>query len=67
MMNSRICEMLDIEFPLVAFTHCRDVAKGMMLVMEKSPGATNPINLGSGGGCSIKELVEVDKKISKTI
>ena len=41
------------------FTHCRDVAKGMMLVMEKSPGATNPINLGSGGGCSIKELVEV--------
>ena len=24
-MNSRICEMLDIEFPLVAFTHCRDV------------------------------------------
>ena len=25
MMNSRICEMLNIEFPLVAFTHCRDV------------------------------------------
>ncbi len=24
-MNSRICELLDIEFPLVAFTHCRDV------------------------------------------
>ena len=24
-MNSRICEILDIEFPLVAFTHCRDV------------------------------------------
>ena len=24
-MNSKICEMLDIEFPLVAFTHCRDV------------------------------------------
>ena len=41
------------------FTHCRDVAKGMMLVMKKSPGAINPINLGSGGGCSIKELVEV--------
>jgi len=41
------------------FTHCRDIAKGMMLVMEKSPGATNPINLGSGGGCSIEELVNV--------
>jgi len=25
MMNSRICELLDIEFPLVAFSHCRDV------------------------------------------
>ena len=24
-MNSRICELLDIEFPLVASTHCRDV------------------------------------------
>ena len=24
-MNSPICELLDIEFPLVAFTHCRDV------------------------------------------
>lgn len=25
MMNSPICDMFDIEFPLVAFTHCRDV------------------------------------------
>ena len=25
MMNSKICELLNIEFPLVAFTHCRDV------------------------------------------
>src|SRR6056300_953106 len=24
-MNSKICALLDIEFPLVAFTHCRDV------------------------------------------
>ncbi len=24
-MNNRICDMLGIEFPLVAFTHCRDV------------------------------------------
>ena len=24
-MNSKICELLNIEFPLVAFTHCRDV------------------------------------------
>ena len=25
MMNSPICSMLDIEFPLLAFSHCRDV------------------------------------------
>ena len=24
-MKSPICDLLDIEFPLVAFTHCRDV------------------------------------------
>ena len=24
-MNSPICEMLGIEFPLLAFSHCRDV------------------------------------------
>ena len=24
-MNSKICEMLGIEFPLLAFSHCRDV------------------------------------------
>jgi len=24
-MNNIICEMLDIEFPLLAFSHCRDV------------------------------------------
>ena len=24
-MKSAVCEMLDIEFPLLAFSHCRDV------------------------------------------
>ena len=24
-MNSKICELLGIEFPMVAFSHCRDV------------------------------------------
>ena len=24
-MKSRICDMLGIEFPLLAFSHCRDV------------------------------------------
>ena len=41
------------------FAFSRDIAKGMILVMEKSLGATNPINLGSGIECSIKKLVSL--------
>ena len=41
------------------FTHSRDIAKGMIIIMKKSPGATNPINLGSGIRCSIKNLVNL--------
>jgi hypothetical protein len=26
-MKTRICEILDIDFPLVAFSHCRDVVE----------------------------------------
>ena len=39
------------------FIHCRDVAQGMIDVIEKN--IYEPINLGSGEGTSIKELVEV--------
>ncbi len=47
------------------FIHARDVARGMLLAVEK--GYSLPINLGSGIGCTIKELVEtivshLDKK-----
>jgi GDP-L-fucose synthase len=38
------------------FIFSRDVARGMMLAMEKLPG--QPVNLGSGRGTSIRELVE---------
>jgi len=41
------------------FMYSRDVAKGMMLVMEKSPGSKYPVNLGSGKRYSIKDLVNV--------
>ncbi len=41
------------------FAFSRDIAEGMILVMEKSPGATKPINLGSGIECSIKKLVSL--------
>lgn len=39
------------------FIHARDVARGMLLAVES--GVKEPINLGSGIGISIKELVEV--------
>lgn len=39
------------------FIHAEDVARGMLMVAQKNP--TEPINLGSGGGHSIRELVEI--------
>ena len=47
------------------FMYSEDVARGMMLVMEKSPGPNTPVNLGSGIGCSIRELVNVIMKVLK--
>jgi GDP-L-fucose synthase len=41
------------------FIHCKDVARGILHIMKKSPGPNFPVNLGSGIGCTIKELVEV--------
>lgn len=41
------------------FIHSGDVARGMMMALEKCPGPRFPINLGSGKGFSIKELVKV--------
>ena len=38
------------------FIHSRDVARGMLLLAEKMP--RKPVNIGSGNGVSIKELVE---------
>jgi GDP-L-fucose synthase len=38
------------------FIHARDVARGMLLAMEKKADGT-PINLGSGKGVQIKNLV----------
>ncbi len=50
--------------PIRDFIHARDVARGMMLVLEK--GETRPVNLGSGKGYSIREVVEVIKKYTPT-
>jgi len=42
--------------PVRDFIHANDVARGMMIAVEK--GINVPINLGSGSGVSIKEIVE---------
>jgi len=40
------------------FIHGRDVARGMLMAVEKCPGPFKPMNLGSGKGYTIKNLVE---------
>ena len=45
-MNSKICELLDIEFPLVAFTHCRDVV----------------VAVSKAGGCGVLGAVGMTPK-----
>lgn len=46
--------------PIRDFIHARDVARGMMLAVEK--GINEPINLGSGNGITIKEVAEAVAK-----
>jgi GDP-L-fucose synthase len=63
---SLIKRALDGENPLVVwgdgspvrdFIHARDVARGMLLALQKAPGQI--INLGSGTGSSIREIVDI--------
>jgi len=46
------------------FIYTSDVARGMMLAVEKQLGPNYPINLGSGTGITIKQLVETIVKVS---
>ena len=46
--------------PVRDFIHARDVARGMMLAVEK--GINAPINLGSGAGVTIKQVAEMVAK-----
>ncbi len=70
---SLIQRIMEGENPLVVrskntrrdFLYAEDVARGMMLVVES--GYNKPVNLGSGEGCTIEQLVNtiiahVDKK-----
>ena len=43
--------------PVRDFIYSKDVARGMMLAVEK--GVNVPVNLGSGTGVTIKELAEI--------
>lgn len=43
--------------PIRDFIHARDVARGMLLAIEK--GISEPLNLGSGTGVTIKEVAEI--------
>ncbi len=43
--------------PIRDFIHARDVARGMMLAVEK--GINIPLNLGSGTGVTIKTIAEI--------
>jgi GDP-L-fucose synthase len=43
--------------PIRDFIHARDVARGMMLAVEH--GINEPLNLGSGTGIAIREIVEI--------
>lgn len=63
---SLIKRAIDGENPLVVwgdgsqirdFIHAKDVARSMLLVMEKM--LPYPVNIGSGKGVSIKEIVEI--------
>jgi GDP-L-fucose synthase len=63
---SLIRRALDGENPLLVwgdgtsmrdFIHAQDVAQGMLLALENITG--QPINLGSGKGVSIREIVEI--------
>ena len=58
-MKSPICEMLDIEFPLVAFSHCRDV----VVAVSKAGGCGVLVAVGMSPEQLEKELKWIDEHI----
>lgn len=46
--------------PIRDFIHARDVARGMLLAVEK--GVNEPLNLGSGTGVTIRQIAEIVAK-----
>lgn len=50
--------------PVRDLIYTEDVARGMLLAVEKEIGPDYPINLGSGMGISIRQLVETIVRVS---
>ena len=52
--------------PIRDFIHCKDVANGMLHLVKN--GVTDPVNLGSGSGITIKQIADVvSKRFDKEI
>lgn len=60
--ENNILEVFGDGTPVRDFIFCDDVARGMLYVVENK--ITEPINLGSGGGHTIKNLVDLVLKYS---
>ena len=50
--------------PIRDFIHAEDIAMGMLIIAEKNPN--QPVNLGSGAGVTIRELVETIVSVLNT-
>jgi GDP-L-fucose synthase len=47
--------------PIRDFIHAHDVARGMMMMVEQ--GVNEPVNLGSGEGVTIRQIVDIIAKL----
>jgi GDP-L-fucose synthase len=60
--ESDVLEVFGDGSPVRDFIFCDDVADGMIYVVENK--ITEPVNLGSGGGVKIKDVVDIVLKHS---
>ncbi len=58
--DNQILEVWGDGSPIRDFIHCRDVALGMMHLVKNK--VTEPVNLGSGSGISIKQIADIISK-----
>ena len=64
--DNKILEVWGDGSPIRDFIHCRDVALGMIHLVKNR--ITEPVNLGSGSGISIKQIADIiSKRFGKEI